>query len=96
MVPRRIDSGGLRVADLNQWNCGFQAETIVRRAMPCSADGELEDVTGGGLRISPTRDEFRVGKGGNAARAERRQVEAHVGLVESIGGLTTNNWVTLL
>jgi acetyl-CoA acetyltransferase len=29
-------------------------------------------------------------------RAERRQVEAHVGRAQSIGGLATNNWVTLL
>jgi acetyl-CoA C-acetyltransferase len=29
-------------------------------------------------------------------RAEGRQVEAHVGLAQSIGGLATNNWVTLL
>src|SRR5713226_3430192 len=29
-------------------------------------------------------------------RVERRQVEAHAGLAQSIGGLATNNWVTLL
>ena len=29
-------------------------------------------------------------------RAEGRQVKAHVGLAQSIGGLATNNWVTLL
>ncbi len=29
-------------------------------------------------------------------KAEGRQVEAHVGLAQSIGGLATNNWVTLL
>jgi hypothetical protein len=34
----------LRVADLNHRKCGFQAETIMRSAMPCSGDGEREDV----------------------------------------------------
>ncbi|MGH7397835.1 MAG: hypothetical protein ACRELW_09875 [Candidatus Rokuibacteriota bacterium] len=29
-------------------------------------------------------------------RAEGRQVEARVALAQSIGGLATNNWVTLL
>src|SRR5213078_5282094 len=29
-------------------------------------------------------------------RAEGRQVQAHVALAQSIGGLATNNWVTLL
>jgi hypothetical protein len=28
--------------------------------------------------------------------AEGRQVDARIGLAQSIGGLATNNWVTLL